>query len=200
MANHYFSIQPQPRVNETRFPVAMRGLIQVHEIHVNLAPRQVAVKLRVQMEERLAQNRQSANPHLGRGESVHPENQASAVGGAIGFNAKGSNFLRSRHRWLPNQFKREPLRTVELLDNLLRVCRHLVQGFPAIQVLAAGDIPNLGGLQVFHIFRDSGPQNGDFSAIPGGKTEGHQLSNPFPNVNGTVAFGVWRLARCFAGQ
>jgi hypothetical protein len=44
---------------------------------------------------------------------------------------------------------------VEIFDNLLRVCLNLVQGLPAIQVLAAGDIPNLGGLQVFHIFRDS---------------------------------------------
>src|ERR1700738_2111648 len=33
-----------------------------------------------------------------------------------------------------------------------------------------------------------------FSAIPGEKTEGHQLSNPFPNVNGTVAFSVQRSA------
>jgi hypothetical protein len=34
-------------------------VVQVHEIHVNLAPREIAVKLRVQMQERLSQCRES---------------------------------------------------------------------------------------------------------------------------------------------
>ena len=58
--------EPQARVDEARLAVAVRGLVQVHEVHVDRAPRQVAIELRVQMQERLLQRIQPANPHLRR--------------------------------------------------------------------------------------------------------------------------------------
>ena len=44
-------------MNEPGFAVAVSGLIQVHEIHIDLTPGQVAIELRVQMQERLPQSR-----------------------------------------------------------------------------------------------------------------------------------------------
>ena len=59
-----FAIQPKAGVNESGFAVAVGGLVEVHEIHVDLGPRQVAIKLRVQMQERLVQAGQTADPHF----------------------------------------------------------------------------------------------------------------------------------------
>ena len=39
MADDDLAIEPQPRVDKACLAVAMCGLIQVHEIHVDLTPR-----------------------------------------------------------------------------------------------------------------------------------------------------------------
>ena len=55
MADDDFAIQAETRVQETGFTVAVGGLVEIHEIHVDLSPRQVAIKLRVQVQEWLFQ-------------------------------------------------------------------------------------------------------------------------------------------------
>ena len=42
-----------PRLDEAGLPVAVGGLVKVHEVHVDLSPGQIPVELRVQVEERL---------------------------------------------------------------------------------------------------------------------------------------------------
>ena len=72
MADHDLAVEPQPRVDKPGLAVPVRGLVQVHEIHVDLVPRQIAIELGVQVQKRLLQLGQSANPHLGGGKRVHP--------------------------------------------------------------------------------------------------------------------------------
>ncbi|MNJ49331.1 hypothetical protein D3C77_445550 [compost metagenome] len=47
-------------------PVTMRGLIQVHKIHVDRFPWNITVKLGMEMQQRLLQLGQAANPHFCR--------------------------------------------------------------------------------------------------------------------------------------
>ena len=53
MTDDDFAIEAHARVDEPRFAVAVRRLIEVHEIHVDGVPRQLAIELGVEMEERL---------------------------------------------------------------------------------------------------------------------------------------------------
>ena len=55
--------QAHARVQEAGLAVPVGGLVQVHEIHVDLAPGQVPVELGVEMRERLAQGGKAADPH-----------------------------------------------------------------------------------------------------------------------------------------
>ena len=69
---------PQPGLDEPELAVAVGGLVQVHEVHVDLGPRQIAVELRVQVEQRLGQRLEAGDPHPGRRERVHPGDDADA--------------------------------------------------------------------------------------------------------------------------
>jgi carbon starvation protein len=57
----------------SRLAVAVGSLVEIHEIHVDVAPWQIAIELRVQVQKRLFKQREPADPHLGGRESVHPE-------------------------------------------------------------------------------------------------------------------------------
>lgn len=50
----------------------MGGLVEVHEVEVDLVPGQLDIGLGVQVEQRLAQRVQPGDPHLRRAEGVHP--------------------------------------------------------------------------------------------------------------------------------
>ncbi len=80
MPDNHLPVQPQPRMHEPRLPIPMRCLIEIHEIHVNLRPRQIAIELRMQVRKWFMQVDQAADPHFGGGEGVHPEDEASALG------------------------------------------------------------------------------------------------------------------------
>src|ERR1035437_4703518 len=56
VAGDGFAAQSQPRLDVRELSVTVGGLVQVHEVHVDLAPGEIAVELRVQVEERLRQN------------------------------------------------------------------------------------------------------------------------------------------------
>ena len=49
VAGHSLSAQPQPGLDVGELSIAVRGLIEVHEVHVDLAPREIAVELSVQV-------------------------------------------------------------------------------------------------------------------------------------------------------
>ena len=66
VADHDLAVEPHARVEEPGLAVAMGGLVEVHEVHVDLTPWQVAVELRVEVNERLAERGKPADPHLRR--------------------------------------------------------------------------------------------------------------------------------------
>src|SRR5438105_3609055 len=68
----------QTSLDERELAVAVGRLVEIHEVHVDLRPGQVAVVLRVEMDERLAERRQAGDPHLGRAERMHPGDYADA--------------------------------------------------------------------------------------------------------------------------
>jgi hypothetical protein len=53
MADDHLARKTHAGVNETRFPVAVRGLVEVHEVHVDRVPGQVATELGMEMDKRL---------------------------------------------------------------------------------------------------------------------------------------------------
>jgi hypothetical protein len=55
VAHDDLPVQPQPAHDEAVLAVAVGGLVQVHEVHVNRGPGQVAVELGVQVGQGLAQ-------------------------------------------------------------------------------------------------------------------------------------------------
>ena len=47
-------------------PISMRRLVQIHKIHVDILPRDIPVKLGIQMQQRFAKRLKAANPHFAR--------------------------------------------------------------------------------------------------------------------------------------
>ena len=84
----------------------MGRLVEIHEIHVNFRPGQVAIVLRVQMYKWLIEKTQTGDPHFCRGEGVHPGNQADAVLSIIRFPAEFGDGIRGCHYRLENDFHR----------------------------------------------------------------------------------------------
>ena len=64
MADDDLARETHASVNEARLPVAVRGLVQVHEVHVDRVPREVTTELGMEMDERLLERIQSTDPHF----------------------------------------------------------------------------------------------------------------------------------------
>ena len=109
MADHDLAVEPQARVEEPGLAVAMRGLVEVHEIHVDLAPRQVAVELGVEMDERLAERGETADPHLRGREGVHPQDETGAIRVVVGVEAERPDLVRGGEQGLEDDLQRNPL-------------------------------------------------------------------------------------------
>jgi hypothetical protein len=129
-------------LDEPELPVAVRGLVEVHEVHVDLVPRQADVRLRVQVQQRRVQCVQAGDPHLRRRERVHPRDHPD---GALhrGVATHAQDLLaRGEHR-LPDHPDGDLRRLVELAGDLARLPGDLVQRLLAVQPLAAGEEPDL---------------------------------------------------------
>ena len=120
VADDDLAAQPHPRVHEPGLAVAVRRLVQVHEVHVDAIPRRIAVELRVQVQHRLLQRAQAADPHLRRRERVHPQDHAGAAGVAVGLEQRGADLVRRRQQALEHHRQRHLRRRVERLGHRLR--------------------------------------------------------------------------------
>ena len=100
VAHDRLPASPEPRLDERELAVTVGRLVEVHEVHVDLRPRQIAVELRVQVDERLAQVRQPADPHLGGREGVHPGDDPDARVGRVGGRQHPGDLVRRRHHAL----------------------------------------------------------------------------------------------------
>ena len=99
VADDRLAPQLHPRLDEAELPVAVRRLVQVHEVHVDVRPRQVAVELRMQVEERLLQGGEAGDPHPRRRERVHPRHEPDAGRRCVRLEAEPADRLGARqHR------------------------------------------------------------------------------------------------------
>ena len=136
-----------PRVAQTRddvceLAVAVRGLVEVHEVHVDLGPRQVPTELGVKVQQRLAQGLEPGDPHLRGRERVHPRDDADAGIVALRVQAGAPDAVRALHDqwrrrsspgWPPT--RRGPPRSPSAC------CSTRAQRLLAVEVLAAGEEP-----------------------------------------------------------
>jgi hypothetical protein len=133
----------QPGLDETELTVAVRGLVEVHEVHVDGRPRQRPVVLGVQVQQRLAQRVQAGDPHLGRGERVHPGDHAQAGRVGVGLQHGLADGARVGEHRLADDLGAQAGVGEQALD-LGGLGGHLVERLRAVEVLAAGQEPYLG--------------------------------------------------------
>jgi hypothetical protein len=138
------------RVSTKPNSVAVRRLVQVHEVHVDFSPGEIAVELRVQVEERLRQCRQTTDPHLGRRERVHPGDHADAGGRGVRLEAQPADRLRALDDRSVENADGDRGGRVERTGDLARVRVDLSQRLVAVEVLAAGCEPDLELLERLH--------------------------------------------------
>ena len=138
MADDHFAGLPQPRADVAELAIAVRRLVQVHEVHVDRVPGQIAIELRVQMGQRLFQRLQSGDPHLRRRKRVHPADHAEATVRGVCLAARLENRLGRGHDLVKDDRHRQAGGSVQPGDDLAAVGRHLPQRPLAIKMLAAG--------------------------------------------------------------
>ena len=142
VAGHHGMLLTHARADEAELAAAVRGLVQVHEVHVDAVPRQGGVELRVELQQRFVEDSQAVDPHFCWREGVQPHHQASAFVIVIGIAADVSDFVRGGTQRLQHQFARQFGFRVQRIHNVLRVFRHLLQRFRSVQMLAANHKPH----------------------------------------------------------
>ena len=127
--NDYLSREPHAGSNKPILPVSMSRLVEIHETHVDGRPRQLFVKLGMQVQVRFVQGSQATDPHSGGREGVHPGNQADTVFRTIGIQAQLLNGLAACHHGLGNDLYGNQRRFGEGASNGRGVLLHSYQGF-----------------------------------------------------------------------
>ena len=151
VTHHHGAGQPQPGPHEAELASAVGGLVQVHEVHVDLAPGEIPVELGVKLQQGLLQLAQRRDPHLGGGEGVHPHHEPDAALVVIGIAGYRAYLVQGGAGGLEHYLDRQAGALVELAGDGVGVIGHLLQGGGAIQVLAADQEPHF---QLFHQFHE----------------------------------------------
>ena len=146
--------QAHAGVDEPGLAVAVRRLVEVHEVHVDRVPRQLGVELRVQMRERLLQDVEAADPHLRRREGVHPEDQAGAIGIGIRLEAQIGDLVGRGQQRLEHRLQRQRFRLGEAGGDLLGVGGDLFERSRAIEVLRPANEPDFRVGEEDHVHLD----------------------------------------------
>ena len=61
---------PHTCANKTELAAAVRGLIQVHKVHIHGVPWDLSIELSVELEQGFLKATQTVDPHFGRRERV----------------------------------------------------------------------------------------------------------------------------------
>ncbi len=133
----------EARLDVAELAVAVRGLVQVHEVHVDAAPGQRDVGLRVQVEEGLLQGVQALDPHLRGAERVHPGDEADGAVARVGLEGHPADAVGVLEDGLPHDAHGDVRRLLELPGDLLRLLGDLLERLLAVEVLAAREEPDL---------------------------------------------------------
>ena len=138
--------QAQAREDVGVFAVTVRRLVQVHEVHVDAVPGDLDIGLGRQVQQGLAQDLEASDPHLGGAEGVHPGDDAEDAVVRAGLEHRTLDGVGVLQDGLPHDRRGKQVGFVEQANNLLGLLRNLRQRFLAVQVLAAGDEPDLTAL------------------------------------------------------
>ena len=84
VAGHDLAGLAQAGADEAVLPVAVGGLVEVHEVHVDFVVRDLLVVLGGKVAPGLLQVAQPVDPHLGRGEGMAPGDDAGALAAVVG--------------------------------------------------------------------------------------------------------------------
>ena len=141
-----------------------------------VAPRQREIALRVEMQQRLAERLEAADPSLRRGERVHPRNDADAPRIRRRVDARLADRLSAGQYRFPDDGHRDDTRPVEARRDLLRLRGDLTKRLLAVQLLAPGQEPQLGLLAHVQPFTTSAALIRNESAnIPRGAAVAHAI-------------------------
>ena len=138
--------QAQAREDVRVFAVPVRRLVQVHEVHVDAVPGDLDIGLGRQVQQGLAQDLEASDPHLRGAERVHPRDDAEDAVVRAGLEHRSLDGVGILQDGLPYDRRRHQVRFVEQAHNLAGLLGDLRQRFLAVQVLAAGDEPDLAAL------------------------------------------------------
>src|SRR5690606_31941977 len=107
----------------------------------DLAPGQLAIVLGMKVSERFLEPSQPRNPHLGGRKSVHPGDDAHALGRRAGRKTDLLDGVGTGQDRFVHDLRGELSETIQSLGDLLRVVRHPFEALVTIQMLAAGEEP-----------------------------------------------------------
>ena len=151
---YYFDFEAYASHLQEHGKFLVGGLVQVHEVHVDGLPRDFLVVLGGQLQQRLGQHFEAANPHLGRGEGVAPGDDADdvRVGGSLDHELLDT--VGGLQGGLEDDLGRNLAGVVQVVDHFSGVNGDLAQGFFAVQVLRTNAEPDFLALEgVFHNHR-----------------------------------------------
>ena len=143
-------LEPQARSDEAELAVAVGGLVQIHEVHVDLGPWDLAVVLGVEVEQGLAQSLETGDPHLGRRERVHPGDEPDAGRAGVGLVHQLADPVGPGQDRLDDDPDGDGRRAVEGRGDPGGVLGHVLERLWPVQVLTACDEPDLVGAEREH--------------------------------------------------
>ena len=132
---------PQPGGDEPVLAVAVGGLVQIHEVHVDLLVGDLAVVLGGKVAVGLLQVHKAVDPHLARAEGMAPGDDTRAVGVIVGFPHHVGNFLVGLGSDLVHDLAGQIAGGVQHLGHLGGTVGHGFQHFGAVQELTAHHKP-----------------------------------------------------------
>ena len=135
--------QRQPGLDVAELAVAVRGLVQVHEVEVDVGPRQRDVGLRVQVEQRLVEGAEPGDPHLGRAEGVHPGDDADHGVTVVRRQHDPPDLVRLGEHRLPHDPDGNGRGRLERARDLRGLPGNLLKRLRTVEVLASGQEPDL---------------------------------------------------------
>ncbi len=135
VADHDLAFDAHAGADVAELTIAVSALVQVHVVHVDAGPGQFGAELGMQVHPRLVQGLEAIDPHLGRAEGVHPENQADAISIAVGLLADLQDFSRRGHHALGQHRGGYQLGRRKAIGDGLAVLGHLLQDLGTVKVL-----------------------------------------------------------------
>ena len=150
MADDDLAGEPHARMDEARLAVAVRRLVQVHEIHVDRLPRQISIELGVEMHERLLKRVQPADPHFRRRKRMHPEDQAGAVLVGIRLHAELGDLVGRGQKRLETVFSGSFGESASAPAMSRASAATRCKGPGPVEMLRAADEPDFGSGEIDH--------------------------------------------------